>query len=73
MKRYANKQGTSGVVAYEIGADFIRLKFRESEETYSYSYTSAGKANVEKMKKLAAAGQGLSTFVTRKVRDKFEK
>lgn len=60
------------MLAYEFGPDFIRLRFRDRDDVYTYSYRSAGKKNVDAMKKLAASGKGLSTFVTRKARDKFE-
>ncbi|RZJ68195.1 MAG: hypothetical protein EOO50_01900 [Flavobacterium sp.] len=73
MKVYANKKGDSGVLAYEVGRDFIRLRFRDSDKIYTYSNESAGMQNVTSMKRLAESGKGLSTFVTRNVRDKFEK
>ncbi|RZJ72868.1 hypothetical protein [Flavobacterium sp.] len=73
MKRYANKSRHSGVIAYEKGPDFIRLLFRDNSDVYTYSNRSAGKTNVERMKRLASEGEGLTTFVTRNVKDKFER
>ena len=73
MKRYRSKNGKSGVAAYENGQDFIRILFRDSPEVYTYSNRSAGKSNVERMKRLALEGEGLATFVTRNVRNKFER
>lgn len=73
MKRYANKNGNAGVVAYETGKDFIKLLFRDRAEVYTYSDRSAGKSNIERMKRLAQSGQGLTAFVTRNVHDKYEK
>lgn len=58
--------GDSGVVAYEAGPDFIRVRFRNGD-TYLYTCESAGAYNVDHMKELAAAGKGLSTFVSRTV------
>ena len=73
MKRYPDKHGNSGVVAYESGKDFIRLLFRDRADVYTYSNRSAGKTNVDRMKELARQGEGLSAFVSRNVRDKFER
>lgn len=71
MKPYANRSGNSGVLAYETGSTFIRVKFAGGE-VYSYSYHSAGKTRVETMKRLAASGKGLSTYISRYVKDRYE-
>lgn len=63
MERYANLSGNSGVVAYQTGADSITVEFANGQK-YLYNYQSAGRANVETMKKLAAQGQGLSGFIS---------
>ena len=65
MKRYANLSGTSGVVAYAIGPDFVDVKFKGRDEVYRYSESSAGKETVDAMKLYAATGRGLSTFISR--------
>lgn len=70
MKRYANASGHSGVVAYEIRSDAITVAFRDGG-VYRYTYVSAGRDNVERMKQLAAAGRGLSTFIHRQVNDRY--
>jgi hypothetical protein len=72
MKRYKNLEGHSGVTAYEAGSDSISIEFN-GDAVYLYTYSSAGKRSIEKMKKLAAAGKGLSTYISRIVREKFEK
>jgi hypothetical protein len=72
MKRYSDNTGTSGVVAYDIGDDFILVQFRDSDKIYCYSYRSAGKRHVERMKILAEQGAGLSTYVSQHVKDKYE-
>ena len=71
MKRYTNLSGNSGVFEYDIGPDFVRVKFLGSS-TYLYTYRSAGVENVEHMKRLAKDGRGLATFITRRVRDAYE-
>ena len=64
MKRYKNLNGDSGVCAYEIKPHSITAAFH-NRIRYLYDYQSAGAANVEEMKNLAAAGRGLSAFISR--------
>jgi hypothetical protein len=71
MKRYANHSGDSGVEAYAIGATSIHVKFRGNDRVYEYSNASAGIANVARMKRLAEAGRGLATFISRHVADRY--
>lgn len=67
MERYLNRSGDTGVSAYEIGVDSIRVQFNDGW-TYLYDNRSAGAANIETMKRLAVDGQGLSTFISRHVK-----
>ncbi len=62
MKRYGNLHGNSGIAAYEVGANFIRIQFT-SGSIYLYTYQSAGKDDVEEMKVLAKEGSGLTRFI----------
>ena len=71
MIAYQNNHGSSGVVAYEIGTDRISIEFR-SGDVYLYTYKVTGIANVERMKVLAEKGEGLSTYISRTVKNKFE-
>ena len=66
MQRYRNLSGDSGVVAYEIGRDSIDVKFKDGW-TYLYTYASAGPSQIEEMKKLAVAGQGLCKYIVQHV------
>jgi hypothetical protein len=70
MKRYKNLSGDSGVVAYETGSDSIKVEFADGG-LYLYTYASAGAANIEQMKALAASGKGLATFIVRNVREAY--
>jgi hypothetical protein len=70
MKRYRNLEGASGVLAYESGINFIKVKFVDGS-TYTYTFKSAGKAAIAQMKKLAEAGRGLSTYISRYVKEKY--
>jgi len=72
MSRYANRQGSSGVVSYEIGDEAIAIEF-SGGDIYLYTYRNPGKRHVEAMKKLARKGEGLSTYISRHVRDRFER
>ncbi len=72
MKRYRNLEGHSGVTGYEINDDSITVQFNH-DAVYLYTYASAGKRSIEQMKKLAAAGKGLSTYISQTVKEKFEK
>lgn len=71
MKTYKNLSGDSGVVAYEIGKNFIRIKFEGESGIYLYDYKRPGKALVERMKELALKGKGLSTFISQHVRTNY--
>jgi len=74
MQNY--KSTEEGIESYEVGEDFIVVKFSTPSRTggtlYKYSYASAGKENVEEMKKLAEAGTGLSPFITANTRKLYE-
>ena len=71
MTTYKNLSGESGVIAYEILDDGIRVQF-VSEEIYYYSYDSTGEEQVEKMKELAEKGRGLATYISQHIRQNFE-
>lgn len=62
MQRYKNFSGTSGVRAFEIGPDYIVLTYKTGKP-YIYTYESAGKENVEEMKRLALKGSHLNKFI----------
>jgi hypothetical protein len=70
MQRYKNRSGRSGVVAYDIDAGQIIVQFSNGER-YLYTEDSAGAANVAKMQALAQAGQGLSSFISQHVHDRY--
>lgn len=70
MKRYRNRDGHSGVTAYELGADFIRLRFVNGE-VYEYTDAATGHEHVQSMQVLARVGEGLATYVSRYVHDAY--
>lgn len=67
MERYRDINGDSGVFAYDAGADFIRVQFRDGS-VYLYTEASAGAASIAQMKRFAAAGDGLNAFINTRVR-----
>lgn len=73
MKRYKNLSGKSGVLAYEVTDSSITVKFRGSDESYVYDSRKPGRAQVARMKELAESGRGLSTFISRSVRENFSR
>ena len=70
MQRYTNRSGESGVVAYELGPDWIAVKFSEGS-VYRYDGKRPGRPFVAEMKRLAERGQGLSTYISRVVRENY--
>ncbi len=69
MEKYRNSSGNSGISAYEIGPDYIKIRF-SSGETYQYSYKKAGQKHVENMKRLAIKGTKLNTYLNTYVKFK---
>jgi hypothetical protein len=70
MQRYRNLDGQSGVVAYETGEGWIRVRF-VGGETYEYSDAATGAEHVRNMQMLAQAGEGLATYVSKFVHDDY--
>jgi len=67
MERYKNIGGDSGIAAYEISGDSIKVKFNDGA-VYLYTSQSAGAANLAELKRLAVEGSGLNSFIGRVVR-----
>ncbi len=70
MEQYKNLGGDSDVIAYEIGSDWIKIEFRD-KAVYLYDYESPGSSEVEQMKTLAVAGQGLNGYISRVVKKRY--
>jgi hypothetical protein len=67
LTRYGSLDGDSGVIAYQIGDDWIKLEF--PGKLYLYNHSSAGIDKIEPMKDRARAGRGLASYVSRHVRE----
>ena len=72
METYKDINGDSGVSAYEIGNDYIKVKFKHGNDIYLYTYARPGAEHVERMKELAKSGDGLNAYININVRDKYE-
>lgn len=66
MTEYQNKSHRSGIKAFEIDKQNIRIEFSNGA-VYEYSFSSAGKDNIRIMKSLAKAGWGLNRFINEMV------
>jgi hypothetical protein len=63
MVSYKSLSGKpSGVTAYEIGVDFIEVKFH-TYKRYRYTVKVNNLEVIEHMKSLALASEGLSTYI----------
>lgn len=72
MERYLDLDGDSGVIAYEIGDTYIKVKFGRTFKIYTYSYQSAGSNLVEDMKQLARSGDGLNSYIMKYAKKLYE-
>ena len=62
----------SGVVAYAIHDTYIDVEMR-SGSVYRYSEAVTGKDSVKEMKRLALAGKGLATYISKYARGAYER
>jgi hypothetical protein len=72
MERYLNLSGKSGVAFFELVPDFVRV-FCKDGGRYLYNHATTGRSNIDTMKTLAKAGQGLNTFINANVRKMYAK
>jgi hypothetical protein len=71
MRQYGTHAKSHGVIAYEVGPDSIDVEFT-SGWVYHFSYANPGQLRVDRMKELAESGKGLSTFISKHVKNRFE-
>ena len=69
---YKNLDGNSQITSYEIGPNYIKLKFQGKFRVYFYTYKKAGVSHVERMKELAEEGRGLGSYVNKYMSDLYE-
>ena len=66
FRRYGNRDGHSGVVSYAMLDGGIAVRFVDGA-VYLYDQDCPGPAHVARMKTLARSGQGLATYISRRV------
>ena len=71
MTRYKSDHET-GVVAYYIDDDSITVQFQDGS-FYLYDEDKPGRYHIKKMKALAEAGTGLSTYISQHVRENYKR
>jgi hypothetical protein len=70
MQRYRNRSGHSGVTGYLLGDGCILVRFIDGA-IYEYTDQVSGAEHVRAMSQLAQTGQGLATYISRYVRDRY--
>jgi hypothetical protein len=73
MEVYKNYNGDSGVESFEIGPDYIKVKFFKTGQIYTYSYFSASMPHVEEAKLRARNGKGLNSYINKYIKKLYEK
>ncbi|HEY9138680.1 MAG TPA: hypothetical protein VIM67_10435 [Terriglobus sp.] len=67
---YRKVRGASGVVAYAVVDDAMHVQFRNGD-VYVYTPAATGRLHLKVMRQLARAGAGLSTYISRQVKDRY--
>ena len=72
MTPYRNFSGSSNVLSYEATEESIHVVFKSgTHRNYLYSTLRPGKAAVEEMKRLAAIGRGLNSYISSIIKSNF--
>ena len=72
FEQYGNRATNSGVSRYAIAPDAIHVQFHGGR-IYVYSNGMPGPEHVERMKRLARQGFGLSTYISQQVQHHYER
>ena len=67
MQKYKDLDHDSGVSAFEIGQDWIKVQFKNGS-IYLYNFRSSGQRYIEQMKNLATYGDGLNAYINKNVK-----
>jgi len=70
MQYYRNLGGNSGVFAFDIGSNTIKVQFKDGS-IYLYNYSATGMSEVERLKDLALSGQGLNSYISKYIKKKY--
>jgi hypothetical protein len=72
FEQYGDGAGNKGVLRYALSPDAIHVQFHD-DRIYVYSNEKPGTQHVEAMKQLARQGTGLSTYISQRVQDRYER
>lgn len=72
MTPYRNLSRDSGVLEYESGPDYIKVRYRDGS-TYVYDHRAPGQHHVAQMKQRAVAGRGLATYISQNVKKNYSR
>jgi hypothetical protein len=67
MHPYKNLSKNAGILAYDFAGNDIIVKFTNNV-IYLYTEKENGKEQIEKMKKLAEKGEGLTTYINQNIK-----
>jgi hypothetical protein len=70
MQPYGDHSRQHGVIAFEIGPESIDVEFT-SGWVYRFTHDRPGALRVTRMKELALSGRGLSTFISKYVKNRY--
>jgi hypothetical protein len=71
MQRYADHSRHSGIAAFELGEDYLDVRFT-SGEVLHYTTRRPGARDVQHMKELALRGEGLAAYINRHIGVRYE-
>ena len=63
MQPYVDQSGKSGILEYDLLADSILVRFRNGA-LYEYPEVRIGRDHLNEMKRRAAEGRGLATYIS---------
>ncbi len=64
---YKSRNPQAGVVSYEMVGDSMVIEFADGKYRYVYNSDAPGVVHMMAMKRLAAEGNGLTTYISRHV------
>ena len=67
---YRKVHAASGVVAYAFDNDAMHIQFQNGD-VYVYTPAATGRLHLKVMRQLARAGAGLSTYISRQIRNRY--
>ena len=65
MTPYLNLSLKSGILEYEIGKDYVRIRFKHNDKIYRYFGDKIGEFKLSEMKRFAMQGSGLGAYINK--------